>query len=296
MDNLLILARAIHFGSCLLLLSLFLVRLLIERPAAEEGGEKRALAVLCLIAAAGSGFLWFWVSVAGMSGSGLAASLDPQLFRMVLAETPPGQAWLARCGIGGLLGMVLCFPRGAWRWRAGLILAGAFAASLAWLGHAGAGQDGRRSIMLAADVAHLLASGAWPVGLLPFALLLRRRMRAGALAAAHDAARRFSAMSLAAVGVLAASGLINACFLVGSIHGMIATDYGRLLIVKITLFAVAATLGAWNLLVHKPRLETAPGALGAMARKVWVEAALGALIVLIVAILGTLPPGSSAGG
>jgi putative copper resistance protein D len=203
---------------------------------------------------------------------------------------------MARCGIGGLVGVLLCIPRGEWRWWAGLALAGAFAASLAWLGHAGAGQDGRRSIMVAADVAHLLAAGAWPAGLLPFALLLRRRMRAGTAAAAHTAARRFSAMSLAAVGILAASGLINAFFLVGSLRGLVATDYGRLLILKVTLFAAAATLGAWNLLVHKPRLEIAPEALGAIARKVWIEVALGTLIILIVAILGTLPPGSSPGG
>ena len=296
MSTLLILSRTLHFGSCLVLLSVFVVRLLIEQPSADDGRAARRLAALCLAFAAGSGFLWFWVAAAGMSGSDLKESLNLQLFEMVIGQTPPGQVWLLRCGIALLLGALLCFPRGRWRWPAGLILAAAFAASLAWLGHAGAGEDARRSLMLAADSIHLLAAGTWPAGLLPFALLLRRQVKAGALPAAHAATRRFSTVSLVTVGLLAASGLVNACFLVGSFHALVATDYGRLLILKLTLFAITVTLGAWNLLVHKPRLESSPGALASMARKVWIEAALGTLIVIIVAIMGTLPPGSSAAG
>jgi copper resistance protein D len=204
--------------------------------------------------------------------------------------------WIARCGMGVLLGALLCFRRGSWRWIAGAVPAAALAGSLAWLGHAGAGEDGQRTLMLGADVAHLLAAGLWPAGLLPFALLLRRRMKEGALPAAYAAARRFSAMSLVTVGVLAGSGLVNAWFLVGSFHALVATDYGRLLMVKLGVFAAAVGLGGWNLLVHKPGLETAPGALGAMAGKVWVEVSLGTVIVALVAIMGTLPPGSAVGG
>jgi putative copper resistance protein D len=296
MNELLILSRAVHFGACLVLVSIFAVRLLIERPAADGKGSARALAALCLALAAGSGFLWFWVAAAGMNGSALKEALNAQLFQLVLEQTPPGQVWIVRCGIGVALGILLCFPRGRWRWWVGVVLAAAFTGSLAWLGHAGAGENGQRAVMLTADVFHLLAASLWPAGLLPFALLLRQEITAGDLPAAHAAARRFSTMSLFIVTVLAASGLVNAFYLVGSFQALTGTVYGRLLIVKVALFAVAATLGAWNLIVHKPRLDSAPDALGAMTRKVWIEAGLGALIVLIVAILGTLPPGSSPGG
>jgi putative copper resistance protein D len=296
MNELLILSRAVHFGSCLVLLSVFVVRLLVERPAAEAGGRARILAGVCLPAAAGSGFLWFWVAAAGMNGSGLKEALNLQLFELIIQQTPPGQVWVVRSGIGVVLAVVLCFPRGAWRWVVGLVLAAAFTGSLAWLGHAGAGEDGRLGWMLTADVTHLLAAGTWPAGLLPFALLLRRLMKSGAVSEAYAAARRFSAMSLVTVGVLAASGVVNAFFLVGSFPALVSTDYGRLLIVKVTLFAIAAGLGAWNLLVHKPRIEQDPTALGAIARKVWIEVGLGTLIVVVVAIMGTLPPGSSPGG
>jgi putative copper resistance protein D len=296
MTELLILSRAVHFGSCLVLLAVFAVRLLVERPAAKDRPAARWLAGCCLAVAAGSGFLWLWAAVAGMSGSGLKDSLVLPLFKLVLEQTPPGQVWVVRCGIGLLLGVTLCFARWRWTWVAGALLAAAFTGSIAWLGHAGASEEGRRSLMLAADVTHLMAVSAWPAGLLPFAILLRRQMKEGALKAAYMAARRFSAMSLAAVGVIAASGSVNAYFLVGSFHAFVATDYGRLLIVKLSLFGAAAALGAWNLLVHEPRLETAPEALGAMRCKVWVEVALGALIVVVVAIMGTLAPGSAVGG
>ena len=290
-EEVLILSRAVHFASCLLLLSIFVVRLLVERPAADDGRASRLLAHVCLAVAMGSGFLWLWATVAGMSGSSLMDSLNPQLFRIVIGQTPPGHVWIVRFGIGVLLGALLCFRRG--RWSFGLIPAAVFVGSLAWLGHAGA--DGR-TLNLAADVAHLLAAAAWPAGLLPFVLLLRRHMQTGTLAAAHAAARRFSALSLVTVVVLVASGLVNAFFLVGSFHALVATDYGRLLMLKLALFAIALTLGAWNLLVLEPRIGTAPEALAAMARNVWIEATLGTLIVLVVAILGTLPPASTFAG
>ena len=276
-----------------MLLSVFAVRLLVERPAAEDRPAARWLAGLCLAVAAGSGFLWLWAAAAGMSGSALKDALNLQLFTIVIEQTPPGHVWVVRCAIGVLLGVTLCFARRRWTWWIAALLAAAFTGSIAWLGHAGASEGARRSLMLTPDVAHLLAVSAWPAGLLPFALLLMRQMKAGALKDAYVAARRFSAMSLGAVGVIVASGMVNAYFLVGSFHALAATDYGRLLIVKLSLFATAAALGAWNLLVHEPHLETSPEALGAMARKVWIEVALGTLIVLVVAIMGTLPPGSS---
>jgi len=291
MNELLILSRAVHFGSCLALLSIFAVRLLVERAAADDGRAERRLAALCLAAAIVSGFLWLWASAAGMSGSTLRQALDPKILGVVLEQTPPGQVWLIRGGFAVALAILLRFPRGAWRWPVWAILAAVLVGSLAWLGHAGAGEDGRRTVMLAGDVVHLLAASFWPAGLLPFALLLRRLIKTGALPAAHVAVRRFSAMSLATVGVLAASGLVNAYFLVGSFQALVTSGYGRLLILKVVLFVAAVILGAWNFLIHKPGIDVAPGALPSMQRKVWIELGLGALIVVVVAILGTLPPG-----
>jgi putative copper export protein len=48
--------------------------------------------------------------------------------------------------------------------------------------------------------------------------------------------RRFSASSLIAVAAMALTGLSNSVFMVGSVQGLLTTDYGRLLISKIVLF------------------------------------------------------------
>jgi len=295
MNELLILSRAVHLAACLVLLAVFAVRLLIERPPANAPGG-RTLAFTCLAAAMGSGFLWLWASAAGMSGSSLRDALNLQLFTIVIQQTPPGHVWVFRCITGVLLGVALCFTRRRWAWLLAALIAMVFTASIAWLGHAGASEDGRRVVMLIADVAHLMAVSAWPAGLLPFALLLRRRAKLAAWQEAHVDASCFSAMSLVAISIIAASGLVNSYFLVGSFQALVTTDYGRVLSVKLCLFAVAATLGGWNLFVHEPRMATDPRAVSAMRRKVWIEIALGALIVTAVAILGTLAPGSAPAG
>jgi putative copper resistance protein D len=127
-------------------------------------------------------------------------------------------------------------------------------------------------------------------------MLLRRRAKAAAWPRAYADARCFSAMSLVAVAVIAASGMVNSYFLVGSFQALVTTGYGRVLAVKLCLFVATAMLGGRNLFVHEPRMESDPGALQAMRRAVWIEIALGASIVVAVAILGTLAPGSAPTG
>jgi putative copper resistance protein D len=170
--------------------------------------------------------------------------------------------------------------------------------SLAWCGHGIEGQPAYGH--LTADVLHLLAAGVWPAGLLPMVLRLRE-LRHG-----HEPdrttgqaalVRRFSAVSLIAVGVLAVSGFVNSRFLVGSWQNLVDRPYGQWLLVKIGLFAVAVAIGAINLLWLKPKLCAAQTptfekvrAAMALRRNVWVELGLGTLIVMVVAILGLLLP------
>ena len=126
------------------LLSILAVRLLIEQASAHDWSPARRMAVLCVVAAAGSGFLWFWAAAAGMNGSGLMDSLDLRLFETVIGQTPPGRVWIVRCGIGILLGGTLFFARRRWTWWLAALLAAALTGSIAWLGHAGASEDARR--------------------------------------------------------------------------------------------------------------------------------------------------------
>ena len=295
------LVRALHFAACLLPLSVFTTTLLVVKPAAAPGaggwsprGFHRLLPACCVAAAAVSGFCWFWFSIAQMSGLPLRESLSAGLFKMVLTQTQPGQVWRMRAVACLLLALAMMPGLPRWVYYIRLLLAACMAGSLAWLGHAGAVEGMAADFHLSCDVLHLLAAAVWPGGLLPFALylgpLLQTRTQP-ALSAAAAATRRFSAMSMAAVGVLALSGIVNACFLVGSFHELFYSAYGRLLLLKLALFAAMIAMGAVNLLVLKPRLPS-PSALNSITRNVLLELCLGAAILFVTAVLGITPPAS----
>jgi putative copper resistance protein D len=308
--------RAVHFGSCLILQSLFVLLLLAVIPGwkLSDGGDAlarsrfqdrlRRLALACLLAAFVSGFLWIWFAIALMSGSGLLESLQPGLFWMVLTQTPPGQIWLLRAGIALVLTVGVFFV-GTQRGLAiplCALSATALTASLAWLGHAGAGEGPNETLHLAADLLHLVAAGIWPAGLAPFAVFLACFLKArdpALLLTACVATRKFSAVSFITVGVLFASGIANSYFLVGSFAALLSSDYGLLLLLKIVLACAAVAIGAWNLLILKPRLaiaggslpgETHSAALSKVARNVWIELWLASLVLLVVGLLGITPP------
>jgi copper resistance protein D len=316
------LIRAVHFGSCLILQSVFVLVLLTVIPGWNNlrGEDAPArdhlhklldrLVALCLFTALVSGFLWLWFAIASMSGSGLSETLQPSLFWMVLTQTQPGQVWLLRAGIAFVFATVLFFvfltKRG---WKAAwmpiplcAISTMALTASLAWLGHAGAGEGSNQNLHLGSDLLHLLSAGIWPAGLAPFAMFLScflDKRDPSLLLAACTATRKFSALSFIAVGLLFASGVANSYFLVGTFHALLSTDYGLLLVLKMVLAGVAVGFGAWNLLAFKPRLTTAGGALpdetqGAaltkVARNVWIELCLASLILLVVGLLGITAP------
>ena len=82
--------------------------------------------------------------------------------------------------------------------------------------------------------------------------------------------------------------------LAGSVPALVGTDYGRLLIVKVALFLVMLSFGAINRLWLTPRLMHAPSpavALRQIEGNSLIEAGLGTIIVVIVGLIGTLPPG-----
>jgi putative copper export protein len=113
--------------------------------------------------------------------------------------------------------------------------------------------------------------------------------------------RRFSAVSLICVSILIGSGAINSLPLVGAIHNLWLTDYGRLLLIKIFLAYLMVALGAMNLRCWKPRLlldsegnmqGNRDHAAKKLQQNVMMEIALACLVVLVVGLLGLLPPAS----
>jgi putative copper resistance protein D len=130
-------------------------------------------------------------------------------------------------------------------------------AGIAWTGHAGSTAGDWANLHLTADVLHLVAAAAWLGGLVPLALLLSqaRRNEAHAWASlASQAARRFSILGIVSVGIIISTGIVNAWILVGSIEGLIATEYGRLLMLKLFLFIIMLVYAAINRFLLTPDL------------------------------------------
>jgi copper resistance protein D len=252
-----------------------------------------------------SGAAWLILTAAAMSGQPVAQTFSGGVLSVVLLQTEFGNDWLVRFALACCLAAIF-FPlfsaqsaKPAWIGIAAPILAAAFVGSLAWAGHAIGGQGIEGIVHPAADILHLVAAAAWVGALIPLALLLQAAAQdSETLGAARTATFRFSTLGMVAVGTLLVTGIINSWYLVGSVAALTGTDYGRLLLAKIALFAIMVALAAFNLLRLTPRIaqresaSTAAPALRQLRRNAAIEATAGAMVIAIVAVLGTLPPAS----
>jgi putative copper resistance protein D len=172
------------------------------------------------------------------------------------------------------------------------LLSVVFLGSLAWISHAAAASV--HPLGLLGDMLHLCAAGGWIGGLVPLTVFLvhvRAPFSLGETVA--RVVYRFSTLSLCCVSVLVISGICNSWLLVGSIHALFTTPYGRLLFVKLTLFAILIGFGARNRFLVKARLPKAvadPHLLDQLRWNVFYEVCLGVAVVVIVACLGVTPP------
>lgn len=125
-----------------------------------------------------------------------------------------------------------------------------------------------------ADVLHVLAASIWLGGLLALAAVatfVRGR-------APERAGRRFSTIALAAVPVVAATGLIRAVTELAALNQLWGTTYGRMLLVKSALLGALVALGYAN----RRRLRRPV---------VLAEIAVLAVLVLAAAVLTGSRPG-----
>lgn len=306
------LTRSIHIGGAILLTAVFAFRLIVLEPAASvcgrvdklQAGFRDAwnrLAVANWMIVICSGLVWFGLVAASIGGAGTLSEVDPGTFAIVLLQTKFGHLWLVRAGCCFVLG-VLFFTRCHESIKALFSLT--ILASLAVAGHAGASASIAGPVAMAGDVGHLITTALWPGGLMPLLFVLcRERRTADGIdwRFIAEVTKRFSTQSLIVVALLAATGILNTCFLVGNLRALFVTSYGELLLVKIVLFLMMITFGAWNLLVLKPSLirratvETqqkfaSPDLVRSLIRNVVCETLLGAGVLLVVGYLGVTPP------
>jgi putative copper resistance protein D len=304
----LIVARLLHYAAVTTLagMSFFPLYAYADAEPIVLRRWRQSVLLAAAIAALLSGVLWFVFSVANMSGN-LADVTDPEMIWMVVHDTRFGSVWTARLVLAIIQTGMLCSrvvsKFGPRRDLITPILAAVLLISLAGVGHAQMEEGVEGIIHAVSDAAHLLAAGAWLGGLVPLGHILLSHGREGGSAQGRDLNEiliRFSGMGYVAVATLVGSGLVNGWFLIGSISGLFATPYGQLLIVKLGLLAGMLVLAVSNRFwivpsLTKARTDDPNGSTAWTARlrsHVLGEQFLGLLVLLIVSVLGTMPPAS----
>nr|WP_329760881.1 copper homeostasis membrane protein CopD [Stenotrophomonas geniculata] len=278
-----------------LVLMLLFGRLLFVRPGLPRG-ISLALAVVALILV---------VTDAASRLSGVLGispfDIDGETARWFLTGTPVGEAGLLR--ILALLAMLPLLavkrPVQGLRRLALLAFSAATLASLAWNGHAAAGDGLAGRLRLATGIVHLLAAGAWVgaiAALLQLALRrqgLRLRERTYEL---WQAAHSFAVPGTIIVALLAMTGTYTYVDLGGSIQTLTGAAHGRWLLLKLAL--VGGMLGLAGL--HRWRLVPALASsirggwqlrpLRSLRHSLACESVLAVLVLACVAVLGTLDP------
>ena len=261
---------------------------------------RASLAVLAALGLALSA-LGIATITAGMAGVPLS-EIDRASLEMVITQTSIGTAWQVRMGaLSVALVCALIAGRRSAVPHLAIAAAAIALASLAWTGH-GAASEGRSGLVhLWADIAHLLAAGAWLGAIAALGWLLLRpaaSMMSEHLHVTHRALARFSVIGSLLVGAIIASGLVNGYMVVGPSHiaDLPATLYGQLLLDKLALFAAMLALAAANRFCLTPALAAAlrqggtARAVAALRRSITLEASAALIILGLVAWIGTLAP------
>jgi putative copper resistance protein D len=232
------------------------------------------------------------------------ADVDRESLGWYLLETSAGRAAMAR----SVLLIAMAFLLG-WHRRRGTVesafplaatLAGGALASLAWNGHAAAGEGMAGAVRLAAGLVHLLAAGGWVAAVLMFLGMLlqgKEASRNDRLRSTHDFLHGFSTLGTIFVAALIVSGIAHYGDLTAwSLPTLVQSTYGNLLLVKLALFGGMLGLGALHRWALVPRLGRALTSgnpaqeVRALRQSLAAEAILATSIVGVVSVLGTLSP------
>ena len=284
LQGVLVLSRALHFCATAVLLGGGGLLFLVMKSGAQAGrtGERlvRAAAALAIV----SGLAWLAVTLAIITGdpSSLMRAEDWSAF-WASAFGPP---WMVHLVLLAGCGVLLASHR-PWMPGAAAILAAGLAIDQAWLGHGATGSGSSGGFLLASHALHALAAYAWTGALPVLALLLLAKSPP---TAAARALALFSTAGLAVVATILVTGATNAAFHMGAASALLTTLYGRILVVKLTLFAAMLLLAFLNR-TAAARLGSTPSASRQLLLNVLLEGGIGALVLSAAALLGmTAPP------
>jgi putative copper export protein len=222
-----------------------------------------------------------------------ANAVDPSAMPLgrVLRDSSWGHAWMleALALAVGIIGLQLARRAGSPRvgWGIAGIASIVLAVVPALSGHAAVPET---AIPLIADVGHVLSAGSWMGALL---VLLVAGLPAARLApeparAMTPLVNAFSSCALASAAVLVFTGIVATWRNVESLSALFTSPYGRILLLKLGVLAVAALIGLYNWRRARPAL-TASGDDTAIRQAMRAELTAAAVILLVTAVLVAIP-------
>lgn len=225
--------------------------------------------------------------------NGTDRMLDGQLLIRMLTETVWGMAWLVQLGMALVAAIGFVMIRGSR--NLGWIVAGfgsvGLALSLALSGHAVVVTQFAAATVVA-HVVHTVAASGWLGTLLavvlvglPLAFGLDRDDRWTVVA---DIVHTFSPAALVFAAIAALAGVFLAWTHLPTLSALWTSEYGRILLLKLTLITGTGLTGAYNWLRVRPSLGD-PTSARRLRRSATVELAIAALVVAVTAVLVATP-------
>jgi copper transport protein len=257
--------------------------LLLVRPTDLAGRVTASIAAT--LAGAGSFAAVLAIGIQGglLMGGPVASLVDADTWRLGLTSGFGTTAVVALSGLA-LVAVGLRLDRPAILRPLAYLGAAAALTSFALSGHIVTA--GPRWFTVPVLIAHTTAVAFWVGALLPLHEAVGRLRKGSA-----PIVTQFSRVAVRAVAVLVAAGLIIVVLQVRGIRGLIGTTYGLILLGKLALVAGLLTLAAINKLRLTPSLGRGePGAARALRRTIAAEIGLALSILVVTAVLGTMPP------
>lgn len=262
-------------------------------------------------------------------GGGLGDALDPDVLRDTL-DTRFGKVWVARLVVLLVAFVVLrvLFARRPaatarlpqWWVPVAAVLGVVLVCSPGLAGHASTGDH--RTLALVVDGLHVAAMAIWLGGLVVLAAAVLPRDDVDEV---RTASRRFSRVAMVCVGVLVVTGVVQAWRTLGGLDALRDDEYGRILVVKIVVFVLLLVVATFSreitqrvFAVRAPERELVPTVRGGaldladvedtgghddeppdararelthLRRSVWAEVAIGAVVLVVTALLvNSAPP------
>jgi putative copper resistance protein D len=248
----------------------------------------RRIVLIASLLALITAIAWLGLESASMADD-WSAAIDPDQIGAVLADTAFGRVWAAHLVVAAALVAVVIFsPRG--RWAGTALASAALLASVDLVGHAAMQTGAEGALHRVNHAVHLLTTGAWIGGLVPFAMCLRAYQRDDLR---KDAVRAMTGFSL--WGQLNVAAIILTCvtnIALTSHRALIppTTPYRALLVAKLVTVAIMILLALFNRFVLAPRLGSNATPLAILRATSVAEIVLGCVVVALVSVFALFDP------